>query len=153
MKKFMDFVVVVKAFAAMLFAGLMILYMVSGVLYTHISGGAFEYSIPFIFVLQGLGLSMAISVLWGVFISDVLIKKWRFVKRFIVFKASLMPLVAICFFTFLAIPTEWTIPWLISVLAVSGFVVILAILSEIYFKKTGENYTEALKQYKKHISQ
>ena len=148
MKKLMDFVVPLKAFAAMLFAGLMILYMVSGVAYSFLLGEAFDYAIPFIFVLQGLGLSMVISILWGVFISDTLIKKWRFVRRCIAFKLSIIPFLALCFFTFLAIPTDWTIPWFIAILAVSVFAVVLAMASEVYFKKTGERYTAALNQYK-----
>ena len=138
----------VKAFASMIFSGTMILYMVSGFMYTTITGEVFDYAIPFVFVAQGAILSMVISILWGIFLSDVLIKKWRFAKRCIMFKLSLIPLLALCFFTFLAIPMEWTIPWFIAVVVVSIFVVVLAVLSEIYYKKTGAHYTEALKQYK-----
>ena len=152
MKKLITVSVPIKAFASMLFAGIMVLYMVSGVAYNIITGEAFEYAIPFVFVIQAVLLSTVISALWTVFLGDTMIKKWRFTKRLIMFKLSLLLLLALCFFTFLAIPANWTIPWFVSILAVSVFVVILALLSEVYFKKTGERYTEALKQYKERTS-
>ncbi|MCL1842468.1 MAG: hypothetical protein FWF79_01510 [Defluviitaleaceae bacterium] len=153
MKKLIAISMPIKAFAAMVFAGIMILYMVSSVAYGIITGEAAEYAIPFVFVVQGALLATVISALWSVFLGDALIKKWRFSKRLIMFKLSLVPFLALCFFTFLAIPDGWTMPWFISILAVSVFVVILAMLSEVYFKKTGERYTEALKQYKERTSQ
>ncbi|MCL2356087.1 MAG: hypothetical protein FWC70_02850 [Defluviitaleaceae bacterium] len=148
MKKLITLSVPIKAFASMIFAGIMVLYMVSGVAYNVITGEALEYAIPFAFVVQVALLSTIISVLWNVFTGDTVIKNRRFAKRLIMFTLSLLPVLALCFFTFLAIPAGWTMPWFISVLAVSVFVVILAILSEIYFKKTGERYTEALNKYK-----
>ncbi|MCL2387667.1 MAG: hypothetical protein FWC89_09005 [Defluviitaleaceae bacterium] len=152
MKKLVTLSVPIKAFASMIFAGIMVLYMVSGVAYSIITGEAFEYAIPFVFVVQSALLSTIISALWSVFLGGTVIKKWRFTKRLIMFKLSLILLLALCFFTFLAIPADWTMPWFISILAVSVFVVILAMLSEVYFKKTGERYTEALKQYKERAS-
>jgi len=147
MKKLVALSIPLKAFASMIFAGIIILYMVSGFAYTTITGNAFDYAIPFAFVIQGALLSTIISLLWGVFLSDVIIKKWRFAKRCIMFMLSLILFLALCFFTFLAIPADWTMPWFIALLAVSVFVVILAILSETYFRKTGEHYTQVLKAY------
>jgi len=151
MKKIINFSVPLKAFAAMILAGFVILYMVSGTIYAMSTGEAFEYSIPFVFIIQGAVMASLISVLWGIFLSDAIIKEWRFFKRFIAFKMSLVPLLALCFFTFLAIPADWTIPWFITVVGISIGVVALAIVSEAYFRKTGKKYTEALSLYKKNL--
>jgi phosphatidylserine synthase len=144
----MGFVMPLKAFAAGIFSGLMILYMITGFVFAGFTGEAFNYSIPFIFVFQGLILSILISILWGLFFSNVIIKKWRFFLRHIMFELSLLSLLAICFFTFLAIPTEWSKLWLIVAGILAFGVIILSSLSEMYFKKTGKHYTEMLKAYK-----
>jgi len=148
MRRIIELSIPIKAFAAMIFAGIIILYIVSGFMYSLFAGGEFEYSIPFVFALQGLGLSTVISVMWGIFFSDVVIKKWRFFKRFLAFKLSLLPFLALCFFSFLAIPTDWTIPWLISIAVISVFVIVIAALHELWLKRTGKHYTEALKVFK-----
>ena len=148
MRRIIELSVPIKAFAAMIFAGIIILYMVSGFMYSLFAGGEFEYSIPFVFALQGLGLSTVISVIWGIFFSDVVVKKWRFFKRFMAFTLSLLPFLALCFFTFLAIPTDWTIPWIISTSVVAVFIVVIAALYELWFKRAGRHYTEALKIFK-----
>jgi hypothetical protein len=148
MKKLISFVVPMKAYAALIFAGMIWLYVVSGVLYAQLTGAAFDYSIPFLFILQGLVLSMLISTLWSVFISDVLIKKLRFFARFLLFGFSLMILLSLCFLTFFAIPTNWAKLWLAVTAVIVFGIVILSCLSEIYFRKTGKLYTEALALYK-----
>jgi hypothetical protein len=153
MKKVMMFTIPFKAFAAMIFAGIIILYMVSGVIYTVVSGEEFNYSIPFIFVLQGVGLSVMISLLWGLFFSNVIIKKWRFFIRHILFELSLLVLLTVCFFSFLAIPTDWAKLWLITLVILSLFLVILFGICELYYKKTGKHYTEILKAYKNELQE
>ena len=148
MKKIIALSVPLKAFAAMLFSGMMVLYMVSGTVYSLFVEEAFSFSIPFVFALQGLVLSMVISVMWGVFFSDVVIKKWRFFKRYLAFKLSLLPFLALCFFTFLAIPSEWAVPWFIVLLAIMVFIFVIAALNEVVFRRSGRHYTEALKAYR-----
>jgi hypothetical protein len=78
MKKIMAFVLPIKAMAAMIFAGFICLYMISGILYAVVTGVEFNYMIPFAFVFQGLGLSVLISILWELFFGNTVIKKWRF---------------------------------------------------------------------------
>ena len=148
MKKIMAIVMPVKVFAAMIFSGFMILYMVSGILYAVFTVEAFDYSIPFVFVLQGLGLSLAISVIWGIFYSDVLIKKWRFFRRNLAFALSILSFLAVCFITFLAIPADWAKPWIITAFIITIGVIMLFSLNEMYYRKTGKHYTEVLKIYK-----
>jgi phosphoglycerol transferase MdoB-like AlkP superfamily enzyme len=148
MRKLMGFVMPIKTYAALIFTGLICLYMISGVLYAQLSGAVFSYTIPFVFVLQGLVLSLLISILWSVFISDVLIKKLRFFARFLLFGLSLLVLLSLCLLTFLAVPTNWAKLWLIVIAAVVFGIVILSCLSEMYYRKTGKLYTEALALYK-----
>jgi len=147
MKKLIQLSIPLKAFASMIFAGILVLYMVSGVAYTTFTGADFDYAIPFAFIIQGAVLSMLISVLWSVFLDDVLIKRWRFAVRLTLFAVSLLPLMALCFFTFMTIPADWTVPWLLALAGISKFVIFLAFLHEYHYKKTGERYTQALQQY------
>lgn len=133
----------------MIFAGIMSLYMISGVIYAAITNNPFESAIPFIFVIQGMVLSLGIAALWEIFLNDTLIKNWRFAKRCIAFKLALIPLLALCFFTFLAIPINWVLPWFIALVGISMGIVILAMVSEVYFKKTGIRYTQILQTYQK----
>ena len=147
MNKIIRFSIPFKAFASMLFAGIIVLYMVTGTIFAAVTGEDFSYSIPFIFILQGLGLSVLVSLLWALFFDNAIIKKLRFFTRHLLFELSLLVLLAICFFTFLAIPTAWAKLWLIAIVAVSVFVLVLFGLCEMYFKKTGKRYTEILKAY------
>jgi hypothetical protein len=151
MKKVMAFVLPLKAMAAMIFAGFICLYMISGILYAVVTGMEFNYMIPFVFILQGLGLSVLISILWELFFSNIIIKKWRFFLRHLVFEISLMVLLAVCFLTFLAIPTDWAKLWLIVAGIIAVGIITISSISEMYYKKTGKRYTEVLKTYKINI--
>jgi len=148
MKKLIDFVMPLKMFASAIFSGFMILYMVSGVAYTHAIGEDFTYAVPFVFVLQGLLLAALISLLWGIFFSDVIIKKWRCFSRLIIFSVSLMVLMAVCVITFVAIPTDWANLWLITNSIIGLGLIIFAIINEVRLKATGRRYTEILNNYK-----
>jgi hypothetical protein len=151
MKKIMAFVLPIKAMAAMIFAGFICLYMVSGIFYAVVTGMEFNYMIPFVFVLQGLGLSVMISILWELFFFIVIIKKWRFFLRHLIFEISLLALLTVCFLTFLAIPTDWAKLWLIVAGIVAVGIITISSISEMYYKKTGKRYTEVLKTYKTNI--
>lgn len=151
MKKLMSVVIPVKSFAALIFTGLVCLYMVMGSLCAAIMNTPFTYSIPFVFILQGLVLSLVVSALWGVFFSDALFKKMRYLPRLIIFSIIIMILWAVCLLVFFAIPTAWAKLWLIVAGCVSVAVIILSVLAELYFKKTGKRYTELLKGYKSNI--
>jgi hypothetical protein len=146
-----NFVMPLKMFASAIFTGIIILYMVSGVAYAYITGNAFEYAIPFVFVLQGLLLAALISLLWGIFISEAIIKSWRYFQRLIVFSIFLMILLAACIVTFIAIPTEWSWFWLIINGAIGLGLIKFSVISEIRFKRTGKRYTEILKNFQSGI--
>ncbi|MFL0246281.1 hypothetical protein [Candidatus Clostridium stratigraminis] len=149
MKKFLNILIQIKAMAAMVFTGLILAYIAAGWLYSSFKKESFEYSIPLIFILQGLLIAIVISVLWYVLLSDSLIQKMRFYMRIIIFVVSLVAVLSVCFLTFFAFHTNWAKLWLI----ISGIFIIfvsgIAILGELYFKTTGKRYTYNLEEYKK----
>ena len=151
MKKLVEFVMPIKIFAAMIFFGLIVLYVISGIINAVILGEAIEYAIPFVFVFQSMGLSIVISLLWALFFNNVVIKKWRFLHRYILFAMSILILLVACFFTFLAAPTEWAKAWFFVTMVVFIGTTIFFSLNELYYKKTGEQYMEILNTYKKNL--
>jgi len=147
MKKLMYWSMLLKSYAAMFFAGLIILYVVTGSAYAFISNG-FEFSIPFVFVFQSAALSVVISVLWVVFFDDVIIKKMRYFMRLIVFSVTLIPVFSVCLWLFYAVFPGWTFLWvIIAGLLVVGLIII-SLLFESYFKLLGRRYTASLKEFK-----
>jgi len=149
MKKIIEIVMPFKSFTAMVFSGFMILYMIGAIIYSVITGHVFDYSIPFAFVLQSIGLSVIISILWGVFFSKTIIKKWRFFLRHIVFELSLFSMLGLYFLTFFNVSSEETKLWFFVAVIVAFFIILLTSICEMYFRKTGKDYTEMLKIYKK----
>ena len=138
----------IKAVASMLFAGLVCMYMVSGVLYSFFTGAEISYSIPFIFIIQGMGLTVVIAILRELIFSDFLIKKWRFFHRMAVFSVLLIALLTLGALTFLAIPAEFTFLWLISACVIALGATVIFGISEVYYRRTGEWYNEMLRVYK-----
>jgi len=149
MKKFMSFIMPMKLIAGGIFAGLIGFYMVVGTLYTQFTGAAFEYSIPFAFIIQGAVLAVAIATLWGVFFGEMVIKKWRFFKRAFAFNLSLIIVIALCVLTSFALPMpgDWAYLWLIGAGIIALGISVMSGLNEIYYRKTGERYTEMLHLY------
>lgn len=147
MKKILDCVVPVKAIAGMVFMGIICLYMVTGGLYAAMTGTLFDYAIPFIFIVQGLLLAVAASVLWLVIFNDIVIKKMRYFQRLMLFSVSLAVVFAVCLLTFMAIPTEWSRLWLTVNGCVAVGVVVFSVLGETYCAAIGKRYTETLKEY------
>ncbi|MCL2826193.1 MAG: DUF3488 domain-containing protein [Eggerthellaceae bacterium] len=148
MKKFVAFIVPVKAFAAYIFAGLMCLYMAAGALYaTAWADPAFAFNIPFVFVIEGAVLSLLIALLWAAIFNEKANQKRRWFPRLILFSVLLFALLAVCLLVFVAMPTNEAKLWL----AVAGFFVcctiLVSILVEAYYKVTGKRYTEILKEY------
>ena len=147
MKKIIELTTPIKAFAAMLFAGFICLYMAGGVLYVNFVDTSFDYTISFIHLLKGIGFSTLLSLLWGISFSDVVIKKWKFFHRYLLFDFSLLILAALSFLISSLISIEWSALWLISAIILYIFAAVLALLCELHFRKTGDQYTELLKIY------
>ena len=147
MKKIIELTTPIKAFAAMLFAGFVILYMVGGVLYANFLDTSYDYTISFVLILLSIGFSTLLSLLWGICFSDVVIKKWRFIYRYLLFGFSALVLLGLSFVVSSLMSIERPMLWLIVALVIGIFAIVLAFLREWYFRKTGEHYTELLKLY------
>jgi hypothetical protein len=151
-KQFTEFYTPLKAFTTLLFAGLMGIYMIGGLIYAHFFNDTFDYSISFIHLLQSFGFVIIVSLIWGLCFSRTLIKKWKFFQRQLLFDVLLAFLVVGCFFLFSVISSDGNTLWLI----VSGihiiYMMILSLIVEWYFKKTGEQYTELLKIYQANMN-
>jgi len=148
MIKMINFVMRIKTFAALLFAGMMCLYMIGGVFISYVLKLPFTFAIPFIFIIQGLILSAFISVLWGIFFSGEYIRKLRYFARLIIFSLLLLALLAVCFSIFFAIPTVWAKLWWVVAGCIEAGVAVLSIIAELYYRATGKRYTEILNNFK-----
>jgi len=153
MKKLVEFVMPIKVFAAMMFFGLIVLYVVSGIAYAIITGQAIDYAVPFVFIFQSLGLSVVIALLWELLFNESIIKNWRFFRRYTMFSLSMLTLLMVCFFTFLAVPIEWARYWMFATLAFFAGTTVFFSLNELHYKKTGEQYMAVLNTYKKSLPQ
>ena len=147
MKKILSYVLPVKSLAALIFAGLVCAYMVCGWLYSAVTKVPFNYTIPFVFLLQGLVLSVVIAVLWGVLLGDRELGKLRYLPRLIIFCLALFIVLALCLSVFFAVPTDWAKLWLIVAGLLVAGVVVLSLIGERYFHATGQRYTAALRDY------
>jgi len=152
MKKFLNTIVSIITFATMIFTGLILAYSVAGWLYSVVMNNmSFNYSIPFIFVLEGTLLSVMISVLWTVFLTDSVFRKMRYYLRIILFVCTVTVVLSTCFLVFFKFHTDWAKLWLI----ISGLFVIAVIgtsvLGELYFQLTGKRYTQILNDFKENI--
>ena len=151
MKKFMGLIIYIKSFAALIFAGLMLSYMVAGWLYATIKQVSFNYTIPFIFVIQGVILALAISVFWYLIFTDTVFKKLRYSIRLIGFVLILVLILTGFLLMFFSQPTNWAKLWLI----IAGLFVFvtagISVLGEIYFRMTGKRYTQSLNKYKENM--
>lgn len=152
MKKFITMTATLKAFAAMLFAGFICLYMIGGVGYSMFIDGAFDFTISFIHLVMAIGFTMSVSLLWGVCFGHVVIKKRAFVSRYALFVFMLVMMLAITFLYFSFLTTPWNPLWLTTATLIVAFVMVLSVVSEWYFKKTGEHYTDVLRIYQSQIN-
>jgi hypothetical protein len=150
--KLIAFVMPIKFIAGGVLAGLIGFYMVVGTLYSRFTGAEFEYSIPFSFILQGAVLAFAIAISWEVFFGEVIIKKWRFFKRALMFNLMLVLLIVICFLTSFALPTDWAHLWLVGAGILTLGIAVMAGLNEMYYRKTGNRYNEMLRAYQERQS-
>jgi len=151
-KQFTEFYTPLKAFTTLLFAGFMGIYMIGGFIYAQFFNNSFDYTISFIHLLQSFGFVISVSLIWGVCFSRSLIKKWKFFQRQLLFDLLLVLLFIGCFFLFSIISPDRNTLWLI----VSGihifYLMVLSLIVEWYFRKTGEQYTKLLKIYQANMS-
>ena len=148
MKKLIAFIMPVKFVAGGILFGLIGMYMVAGTINARLTGAEFEYSVPFSFILQGAVLAIIVAALVEVFFGETVIKKWRFFKRALFFGLSLIILIVVgVLISFTLRGDAWVYLWLIGIIVIT-MGIIVAGATEIYYRKTGERYTELLRAYK-----
>jgi len=148
MKKLLLWSVPFKSLSAMIFAGFIILYILTGSAYSFFISEAFEYSIPFAFAIQSAALSIVMSIMCALIFSDIFIKKMRYFQRVVIFVIALLPVLALSLLLFFSVPEELTILWLIIAGMILVGIIIVSFIFETYFKMVGKQYTEILRNYK-----
>jgi len=140
--------ITVKTLAAGLFTGFMCAYVLAGYLYAWLVDRAtFNFTVPFIFVIEGIGLAFFIATLWYVLMNDGTSVKLRFFPRLIIFTLALMAALAICVLLFFPFRTDWAKLWWIVIGVITAGVFVISVIGEIYSRITGRRYTELLKKY------
>jgi len=147
MKKLMQWVMPAKNLAALVFAGLVCAYMVAGALIPVVTGVPFNYTVPFIFLLQGVVLSIVVAILWLALLGDQVSHRTRYLPRLAIFCVLAAVAGGLCLLNFFLMHTDWAKLWLIVAAAVVAGVVVLSLLGELYFRRTGKKYTEFLRVY------
>jgi len=145
MNKFMAFVMPAKSLAGLIFSGLMVLYVVAGYIVPAIQKAPFDFTVPFIFVIEAVVLSIAIAAAWQALFATA--RRWRFLPRLAVFCLILVVLMALSVLVFFGWHTDWAKLWWIVIAAVMAGIVVIAVAGEIYYKVTGQRYTELLHAY------
>jgi len=126
-----------QSLGAAMFMAAVCVYMAAGIIIGWASEEGFRYHIPFVFLLQGVVLSMTASIVWTLFFG--LIKSWKLPAKYF----SAMAVVAALLGISMLIPAINSKPghfiWIISCfISTIGFGTLLAVFSEAYLKKTGE---------------
>ena len=148
MKKLMTFVMPIKLVTGGIFFGLIAIFMIVGTLNASITGADFDYSVPFYIILQGAALAVIVATLLEVFFGETVIKKWRFFKRAKMFALSLAILLAVIFLlSFTLRGDNWLYLLSIGIIVITMGIIVAGI-TEVYYRKTGERYTELLRAYK-----
>lgn len=134
MKKFVSWALSIKTLAAWVFAGLMCAYVAAGYLYVLlIDRGPFNFTIPFIFVLEAVGLSIVIAALWRLlFGQGRAADRLRFFARLIIFACLLAGALAVCLLVFFPFHTDWAKLWLIVAGCVVAAIIALSAAAELY---------------------
>lgn len=153
MKKLLDLSTPVKAFASMLFAGFICLYLIIGILYRHFFDSGFLLSMSFGQLLTGILFTAMAAVSWGFCYSRVFLKKWVFLKRYLLFIVLILSSAASQFFVFAGGYFNWPAPWFFVVGLVSLFVILLSYFSERHFRKISIDYTKSLRLYQRKINE
>ena len=152
MKKLTTLVMPMKLVAGGIFFGFLAIYMILVTITARVTGAELEYSVPFYIIIQGAGLSVAVSSMVEMFFGEnfgiKIIKNMRFFKRMLWFGLALVWLLIMCMlmpFAFLL--WNWNYFLLIGII-VSVMSIIVVAITEMYYRKTGERYTELLRAYK-----
>ncbi len=141
MKKLIEVTAAIKTFAALVFAGAIIVYTVFG-------GWFFDVNaIPLSLVWQLLFISLLASILQFIFFSDNVFPRMRYVHRFVFFAVPLFALVGTFAYAFRWFPVHSAVNWGIFFLVYLFFFGIITVVFELYAKITGKRFTAMLDAY------
>ncbi len=142
MKKFIETTAAIKSVAALIFAGLIIVYTVFG--------GFFGLKgISFGQVWQALGVAAIAACLHWVAFAGAACARLSQGKRMAVFELPLLAVLAAFAYCFGWFPAGNAVNWLIFVALCLFFFGVIAIVFALYFRVTGRRYTEILSAYQR----
>ena len=128
----------IKVLSALFFSGLILAYMVVGCLYDIILQCSFNYVVPFIFILQGLGFAIIVSILWYDLTSKSAVKKLNQWVRLFILAGSIWIIGVVCLLTFMAFPTIWAKLWLLVMAGYGGALLVIFMLDEAQLQEKGK---------------
>ena len=139
MKKLIEVSVAIKSVAGLVFAGIVILYVIVGTFFG-------QSSMPFPFMWQAVAIAAITGILHYIAFTEAIIRKMRYSLRLLVFSVPLYITLAIFALIFRWFPSGAG-AWL---LFTAVFLVVFGIINaafEIYSKITGKKYNESLSIY------
>ena len=148
MKKLMTIVMPVKLVAGGIFFGLIALYMIAATINARVTGAEFDYSVPFYIIIQGAALAMIVAFLVEIFFGETLINNWRFFKRAKMFSLALIALMIFCILLPFVLRVGNMYYFLAMGVITSVMGIIVVAITQVYYRKTGQRYTELLQAYK-----
>ena len=125
-----------KALGAGMFMGTAVLYMAIKALLVIIGEEGFYYHVSFAFLIQGMIVSMAASIMWVVCFG--LIKSWNFSARYLVLFIVIVALSGVSMLIPVINTTDGRFVWIISnLVSTLAFSTAVAVLSEKQLKQNG----------------
>lgn len=142
LKKIIEITAAIKSFGALVFAGLIMVYTVFG--------GFFGLrEISFSLVWQALFIAITASGLHFIAFTDALLHKTRRGARYLLFALPLYILLAGFAFVFSWFPVGILMNWLIFSAVYLFFFGVVTIVFELYFRVTGQRFTQVLDAYQR----
>ena len=125
-----------KALGAAMFMATAVIYMAIGAIFAVINREGFNYQISFTFLIQGMIMSMASSLMWVVCFG--VIKSWKFFARYSILLLFILALAGASILIPVINSTDGYLIWIISTfISALAFGTSVAVLSEKQHKKTG----------------
>ncbi|MBC8570673.1 hypothetical protein [Zongyangia hominis] len=143
MKKFIEIVLGIKSYMALVFGGILIVYGVVSFLFCGVT------AISYLRLLEILVVAATAAVLHFIAFSDVVIKRMAYGCRILL--SSLTMLAVLCLYAVLFhwFPLEKLGDWMIFLLIAAALIAIITAAFQISFQLAGKKYTQMLDAYKK----
>ncbi|MEG0752466.1 MAG: hypothetical protein RR461_01415 [Angelakisella sp.] len=144
MKRFIEWIGSAKAYASLVFTGEVLIY-------TAIKNMLLgETALPYSMIWQFLALAVIIPFLQMLCFGDMVFKNLRSSLRLLLFSLKLLCTLSIFAGIFHWFPVHDPMAWIVFVVGILAAESILGLSLHLYFRITGQQYTEKLKLYKEH---